>query len=226
MVPQHYSRDIPERCEALLRDLLPIVERGGAKYGDPLQTTFLLAMATPMIVLPVERLMKPFNTGDIGVAEDVPLCDDSGELVAEVFGEGKLFCRASAFFKPGHWSGKARVPRFNVAEHWPRRWLDDLASPEAYDRAGKATAWRVIKDLRNALAHGGVTYLDADGRHTEGEVAMLGFASAICFEPGGRNLKKVNLLRIHQDHFRIFLSAWAEWLKKARVVELLERRAA
>jgi hypothetical protein len=52
--PEHYSRDIVLRCQSLIRHLLPKVEErlsDEAQFGGPLRTTFLLAMATPMIVL-------------------------------------------------------------------------------------------------------------------------------------------------------------------------------
>ena len=53
-LPNHYSRDIVIRCESLIRHLLPKIEQGlpdDVRFGGPLRTTFLLAMATPMIVL-------------------------------------------------------------------------------------------------------------------------------------------------------------------------------
>lgn len=37
----------------------------------PLKTTFLLAMATAMAVLPLERIFKPAVWGGAGVADDV-----------------------------------------------------------------------------------------------------------------------------------------------------------
>ena len=57
--PQHYSRDIARRCQYLISHLHPIVTAGlpnDAQFGGSLTTTFLLAMATPMVVLPMERI--------------------------------------------------------------------------------------------------------------------------------------------------------------------------
>lgn len=62
MIPYHYSREIVKRCKALICALRPAIKQGlpiEDAPGEPLDTTFLLAMATPMIVLPVERIFKP-----------------------------------------------------------------------------------------------------------------------------------------------------------------------
>lgn len=76
--PNHYSRDIAARCQTLIDQLLPIVEHGlpdDHRFGGPLRTTFLLAMATPMIVLPIERITPERDQGfdTIGNCEDVPI---------------------------------------------------------------------------------------------------------------------------------------------------------
>ena len=71
-----------QRCQALIRHLRPVIEGGlpdDHRFGGPLDTTFLLAMATPMIVLPVERIFKPARPG-----ADVPA--DDRELDPELAG--------------------------------------------------------------------------------------------------------------------------------------------
>jgi hypothetical protein len=50
MIPAHYSRDIVRRCQSLIRNLRPVIKQGqpgDGEFGGPLDTTFLLAMATP-----------------------------------------------------------------------------------------------------------------------------------------------------------------------------------
>ena len=43
MIPEHYARDIVERCETLIESLLPVVMQDPAKrFGGPLGTTFLV----------------------------------------------------------------------------------------------------------------------------------------------------------------------------------------
>jgi len=56
--PEHYSLDLVTRCRSLLEHLMPYVRKGlpgDEKFGGSLSTTFLLAMANPIIALPVER---------------------------------------------------------------------------------------------------------------------------------------------------------------------------
>ena len=65
--PTHYSSEIPIRCQALiamLRDKVQEESDPDGRWGGPLRTTFLVAMATPMVVLPIERhlpRMKPWS---------------------------------------------------------------------------------------------------------------------------------------------------------------------
>ena len=62
MIPENYSREIAQRCQSLIRNLRPVVAQGlpdEEQFGGPLSTTLLLALAAPMIVLPIERLFKP-----------------------------------------------------------------------------------------------------------------------------------------------------------------------
>jgi hypothetical protein len=93
-IPQHYSRDVPQRCEALIEELLPIVEgglRADAKFGGPLKTTLLLALATPMVVLPVERIFKRVAFNDPGVADDRGIDEALARGVKSVLGEDHAF---------------------------------------------------------------------------------------------------------------------------------------
>ncbi len=41
------------------------------------------------------------------------------------------------------------------------------------------SAFQILTDLRNALAHGGIAYLDEKGRQTDSQAAMLAFAGAV-----------------------------------------------
>jgi hypothetical protein len=81
----------------------------------------------------------------------------------------------------------------------------------------------VLTDLRNALAHGGIAYLDAQGRQTDGQAAMLAFVGAVM--KGGR-ITGVNVLRVGERDYRQFLAAWASWLRQAGVTAALNQQAA
>lgn len=164
-IPEHFSRDIAQRCQSLIRHLRPAVQRGLAddlRFGGPLSTTFLLALATPMIVLPIERLYKPANPNADQAVDERQLDPALAREVADTLGPGRSFGTAP-FAAPGRWSYVAGHPLFNVADYWPVELLDSLNTQDARARADHAPASRILIDLRNALAHGGIAYLDADG---------------------------------------------------------------
>jgi len=218
MIPEHYSRDIAQRCQSLVRDLRPVVQRGLAnddRFGGPLSTTFLLALATPMVVLPFERIFKPANPGAKYAADDRYLDPVLAREVDEVLGPGRPF-GAAPFATPGQWTYVAGYRPFNVAKLWPRDLLETLGTREACEAAIAAPAARVLGDLRNALAHGGIVYLDASGRQTGGDAAMLAFAGTK-LDWRTRRLIELNILRISETEFFKFLMAWADWLGHPRI---------
>lgn len=218
-IPQHYSRDVPQRCEALINELLPIVEGGllaDAIFGGPLKTTLLLALATPMVVLPVERMFKRVAFNDHGVADDRELDEKLAQAVMTVLGDDHAF--GDAPFGREDWRYAPKVEPFNVGHRWPDELSRHLHAEDARSAAQRAPTWRVLQDLRNALAHGGVTYLDEDGQASLGAAEMLGFAGAIT---KGHEVVALNVLRVHKDDFRAFLSAWANWLADVGVADAL-----
>jgi len=222
-IPEHYSRDIAQRCQALIRHLRPLVQKGlpdDGAFGGPLDTTFLLAMATPMIVLPVERIFKPMRPGADVPADDRELDPALADRVGDVLGPGRPFADAP-FAVAGRWSYMPGARPFSLAAHWPYELLDALAGEEARAEAGNAPAQRIVLDLRNALAHGGVAYLDARGHQTDGQAAMLAFASA---RTARGRLTGFGILRIHQDDFFDFLMGWADWLSVPRIADALNRQ--
>jgi hypothetical protein len=222
-IPEHYSRDIALRCQVLLRKLLPIVQNGlpgDSRFGGPLDTTFLLAMATPMIVLPIERMFKPATPGAAAASDDREIDPALAGDVDDVLGPGRRFADAP-FFQPARWTYIPRVAPFPVANYWPQEIVERLATDAAFADAGGTPARRIMLDLRNALAHGGIAYLDDRGRSMEGQAAMLAFASA---QTECRRVVSLNLLRVHQDDFRAFILAWADWLAASPVRHKLNAR--
>lgn len=222
-IPEHYSRDIAQRCQALVRQLLPLVQKGlpdDREFGGPLDTTFLIAMATPMIVLPIERIFKPAAPGTAVASDDREIDPALAGEIDDVLGPGRRFADAP-FFEPARWSYVPRVQPFRVSDYWPYENLERLASDVAFAEASRTPTRRVLLDLRNALAHGGIAYLDAHGRSTNGQAAMLAFASA---QTDRGRVVSLNLLRVHQNDFRAFILAWADWLRASSVRHALNAR--
>ena len=212
-VPNHYSRDITARCHSLIKHLLPFVRCGlpdDTEFGGPLSTTFLLAVATPMIVLPIERIYKPGERRDGQVGDDRDLDPVLAGELGNVLGEDRFFGDAP-FAKSSEWGYVSGHRPFNIADRWPEDLLYALAAPEAVENARKTPAKRILRDLRNALAHGGVTFLDEHGRNTDGQAAMFGFVGAILKD---QKVTGLNVLRVRENDFVAFLNDWADWLNR------------
>jgi hypothetical protein len=212
MIPEHYSRDIVQRCGRLIDTLLPVVKGGSANdFGGPLSTTLLLALGTPMIVLPCERILQTNRVGN-----DRHVDPDFADGIHAVLGNGTTF--ADAPFGGGErWSYVSDWPRFNIAQSWPHDLLHSLAEPQAVASANSTPARQVITDLRNALAHGGVIYLDVKGQQSGDEAAMLAFVGTVHNGPSS----PFNILRISEEGFQSFLQSWANWLVKCGVQSIL-----
>lgn len=219
--PVHYSSEIPMRCHALIEMLSQRVDEASdpdGRWGGPLKTTFLLAMATPMVVLPIERLFKPLVWGRGAIANDQAMDQALDARVQRQLGRGRPF-QDAPFFQADAWSYVADIEAFEVGGAWPDRALIALASPKARQAAAITGAGQILVALRNSLAHGGVTYLDQDGRHTQFATNMLGFASLA----RQNDLTRLRLLRVSVAAFEQFLGLWAAWLKSSGVSDQLEQ---
>lgn len=165
--PVHYSMEIAARCQHLIELLADQTDRDPKlveRWRGPLRTTFLLAMSTPMLVLPMERLFKPVLR-KAGVADDSKLDEAAGDRFRATFADGRPFHEAE-FYEAKAWSYIAATQKFSVAEVWPSAIFDQLDTPEAFEAAAAAPTADILECLRNALSHGGVAYLDARGRAT------------------------------------------------------------
>ena len=174
-----------------------------------------------MILLPVERMLKPASARD-AVADDRVLDPTLGKAVVDVLSHATKFGDAP-FVREGAWSYVAGHAPFNLAGGMPSELLQSLSEPQAAKDAMDARAARVVTDLRNALAHGGVAYLDEAGRQSGGQAAMLAFVGSVMKK--GR-ITGVNVLRVREQDYLDFLAAWASWLRQAGVTAALNERAA
>jgi hypothetical protein len=157
--PSHYSAELPGRCQALIdryADEIAQDRRLADRFGGPLMTTFLLAMATPMVVLPLERLFKPATGGEPGVAVDVELDPALALRVADTLAGRRRFADAP-FFGAGGWRYVPTCEAFEVGNRWPDDPLDLLDAESARVAAAEAPASDILWALRHSLAHGGGT---------------------------------------------------------------------
>lgn len=214
-IPANYSRELPERCLHLIETLLPSVDAisfPGQESIGPLTTTFLLALATPMIVLPIERVERHRGKHLEGYVDERPL---DPQLTALIDGElGGRALRYSSFFAPAEWRF-ARLPHKpgqNLARYFPHELSAELTAPEAEARASAMAASEWASCLRNALAHGGVAYLDADGFQKYGMKAdKLAFISGK-YGANAQTPETLKVLCISEKDFLAFIRRWVSWL--------------
>ena len=212
--------EIAARCQHLIELL---VDQTGSdpklieRWRGPLRTTFLLAMSTPMLILPMERLFRPVLR-KAGVADDSKLDKAVGDRVLTTFADGRPFEQAD-FYETEAWSYIDSTKRFAVADVWPSAIFDQLDTAEATAAAGAAPTADILECLRNALSHGGVAYLDDRGRQSEDETNMLGFAAY----PAFNRRDELRILRISVDGYQRFLCAWSKWLADSGIEEKLAR---
>lgn len=167
-------------------------------------------MASPIIVLPYERVFKPQSNGKWGVANDMELAPELGARISDVLGKDRRFGDAP-FFRDDVWRYVDGVDVFNIADPWAQDVLEKLEASEAAARARGTDGAVILGVLRNALAHGGVAYLDRNGRQSEEATEMLAFVSLA----QGR----LRILRARVDDFHQFLSLWVDWLLAAGVAD-------
>lgn len=215
--PRNYSLALPERCLLLLDSLWlhaqNVFDNGRPDLG-PLTSTFLISMSMPIINLPIERVERRRNASD-SYANDRPLNPDVASAVDQVLGKGKL--GDAPFFEAGAWSftSYSKSPLPNIADGIPEEIGKKLDSIAAVVDAKEMPAAQWVSILRNALAHGGVAYLDAEGRSSyDRPVKMYAFVSGR-YDKEKREFPRlvaVNFLRISETGYHNFLRLWVRWL--------------
>lgn len=212
--PNHYSLELPQRCLKLIEGLLPQAEAvQNGPYGG-LSTTFLLAMSTPMLVLPIERIWKPLDSdADAYVSERQILPLMTAEFT-RLLNSPSL--AALDFYRPGDWryAEADYVPDMKLGHFYDEYLLKGMAKADATNRAARLPAAQWASCLRNALAHGGVLYLDANYEQASGKrTCRLAFVSGKYDRVDGvQHLKRLRALAISQEAYVDFLRRWTEWL--------------
>lgn len=221
-IPQNYSLDLPNRCIDLLDGLWDQVASDktlGMRHGGPLSTTFLLTLATPIITLPTERILKQDPRIE-GTVDDWHVDADLAERLRLDFAADMPFSSCSFFDASDGWSYASHGQLHNFARCVPEDIETKLGTHEAREAAKALPAVRAILSLRNSLAHGSIAYLDDAGRSMfGGRAAMLAMIS----ERRDQEALVVgyHVLRIPEDGFLYFLHRWVEWLNRTGLSDAL-----
>jgi len=226
-IPQCYSRDLPERCMRLidcLSDQVRHIEMPGEECLGPLSTTFLLALATPAILFPLERINAVRNREGEAYINERPL---DGSLTSKIDNAFKGKLQGAPFFEEGVWRfAKAPFNGDNLSTSFPSDLESGLNSPQSIQDAADMQGDQWASCIRNSLAHGGVIYLDSSGRQSFGSrVACLAFVSAKYPEQSCSRSRsapeRINALRISENDFREFLRSWTDWLTNTGLSQAL-----
>lgn len=221
--PTHFSLEVPKRAHQLLRDLYEqLTDSEGTRL--PLKATFLLSVSMPIVILPIvilpiERILKYRRKAE-GHMNDAVLNPRLANAVDRAIDlEGKVH-EAKFFTGPWQYASLKKEQGFpNLAvDGLPDVVVEQLDSPEAIEDARSLSAHRFCGILRNALAHGGVLYLDEHGHSCSG-APVRRFAFVSTDRPN--NPTKLHFLRIKMADYRAFLQCWVDWLNGEAIDEIL-----
>lgn len=217
--PLHFSLEVPKRAHQLLRDLY---EHLGESEGTrlPLKATFLLSVSMPIVILPIERILKYRRGANSGHMNDAVLNPKLADAVDQAIDLQAAVHQADFFMGPWEFASLDRGEGFPnlAADGLPDAIAGLLDMPAAIEDARTLSANRFCKILRNALAHGGILYLDEDGRSSS-TAPVQRFAFVSTDNPNAPT--KLLFLRIGMADYRAFLQKWVEWLKTEAINEIL-----
>jgi hypothetical protein len=214
--PLHFSIELPQRCLQLIEELWSHVEKS-RQVDHPelgsLTTTFLISMSMPILNLPIERIQRHQDVAHEGYADDRHVDPALAKAVSKALGAQTL--KRAPFYAPDAWSFAEfkNSPPFNVARSLPDDLAAELDTSDAEVRASNMPTSQWCSIIRNAMAHGGIGYLDEQGRTSFGQpVKMYAFVSGKFDDAEPKKLTGVYVLRIGEDNYRAFLRSWVSWL--------------
>jgi hypothetical protein len=213
-IPARFASEYPGRCLQLI-DALEDYARSERLLGS-----FSVLAASAVLTIPFERAS----------AKHFMFRDKDDRLSAAMSGLSKLKFAAAPFWDkegPGEWRHVHIVEGANDSNAWVGVNGIHPFDAKAQDTIHKKSASEVLRAIRNALAHGNVIYLDADGREREGaELHYLAFLSR--YEEGAEaqaNAETYRLIATTEDDFLRFIKLWAKWIgalaRKDRIVEAI-----
>jgi hypothetical protein len=180
-------------------------------------------MAIPIINMPIERIERCNGARFDGYIDDRNLDPELSERMHGCLGSQQV--HNAPFFLAGAWSYyRAQLTEpINISDGFPDEVAIELGKPDAVVAASKLPGSQWSSILRNSMAHGGVVYLDADGRTARHRPAKYFVFVSGRFDRDncGRPIKlnSVETLRVSIRQFREFLHLWVRWLNETPTAE-------
>ena len=186
--------DFPTRCDSLLH----LFEKQARRQR--LEITLMLCIAAPSIIVPFERLQSPKPRPDGSKSLGHPSRDWTRFLQAKSAFDNLCAQRfLGSPLWPNATAGSWHFDELSDVSGDPDGWRE-LRTPKPLGR--NRTINRVLKHVRNALAHGNIFTRGGD------EITQLLFVS----KPD-QNIEKFWFLAASPDDFRIFLKNWLDFLR-------------
>ena len=200
MIPDRFVTKYPARCLELLEAMQQI-----AAERD-LIGSFALLTAASILNIPLERLAKQH-----------PLTAEYGFDLYQALRSVEKQRWADAEFWQGQDCASWHFSRIVTNPNDVSGWRADDGQPSmsaATNTIAGRRAGDVLRVLRNALAHGNIVYLNADGRETAGtRLHFIGFLSRYEESPEERAAANTyRLVAAPEADFLGFVKCWARWL--------------
>jgi hypothetical protein len=197
-VPERFVTEYPDRCRRLL-DML----EGPARSGD-LIGSFALLVASAAFNIPYARMSE----------KDHPLGRPEDRLYDAMEGLNKQRFEDASFWK-GAGPSFFRYARIMTDAEDSFRWRDAEGNHPLSSMTQSKNANRVLRTIRNALAHGNVVYLDKNGHETPGnQLVYLVFLSKPDKKDKQDNGDGYRIAILDEESFLAFLKAWTDWLQE------------
>ncbi|UHD45477.1 hypothetical protein LUX29_21220 [Aureimonas altamirensis] len=201
-VPDRFAIEYPRRALQLI-DLL----EGPARDSDLLGSFGLLAAAA-VLTIPFER-MKPSHF----LHEE----HRDADLVSSMKALNKAKFLEAPFWQTEPEAGAWRQSRIMNTVDDVHAWHDEEGRHPLSDKANtiaKRKAEKVLRVLRNALAHGNVIYLDKNGQEIAGN-RMIYMAFLSRYEETDQERKLAETYRVvvtTEEAFLHLVKSWAQWI--------------
>ncbi len=203
--PRQFSREIPKRAYRLIKELyddLPESEDRPFK----LKATFLLSAATSIISVPYERSAEnKEHLGDEDHADTIRQATQSADPISSF----PCYIGTWRYIRLERAEG---FPKLAI-EGFPHVVIEALQAEGAVNNARGISCRLFFSNLRNALSHGSVFYLDSNYNSDEDiQVNRFGFVSTELNKQ--REVVALHIQTVTMADFRRFLSEWVDWLAK------------
>lgn len=204
MIPERFVVEYPQRCMEILD-----MSEGLARERE-LLGSFSLIMASSLLLIPYERMKKAHPLGEAVREPEIYSAIRSVErkrfLQTDFWGE----------VPPGEWRYSRILNDVNQTDRWQDADRRHPMDKDAVNGINDRDTGGIIRVLRNALAHGNVVYLDAEGFERRGaQVQYLAFLSRYEETEERREQGETyRLVATTEEGFIAFVKAWASWLCK------------